>query len=105
MDHDVVAFYFCLPFGWSGSPGDFASVACSIPLWRRRHSSVDMGRGASQNCNSFLFSRDGIPVEPPMCNLREQIADCWEEGSRHNFGRNAASEAKLREWGNGERAN
>ena len=88
---DVVAFYLCLPFGWSGSPGEFASIARAIPKWHRSHAPSDPSWNSCHNFSSFLFVDDGIPVGPSLGNREEQSTSCLEEGANLTFGIDAVS--------------
>ena len=60
LDFDLVVGYLVLPFGWTGAPGIFASIAEIITRYHTLVCPSNMLWAGDRNCRSHLFADDGI---------------------------------------------
>ena len=81
LDFDLVVGYLVLPFGWTGAPGIFASIAEIITRYHTIVCPSDMLWAGDQNFRSHLFADDGILIEPELPDRLGQSAAVWEDGS------------------------
>ena len=101
LNYDIIVGYLVLPFGWTGAPGVFASIAEIITRFHNLSSPANPLWAGDHPFQSHLFVDDGILIEPDIAGRLEQSATTWECGSFLVIGNDALNEEKLRiegEW-------
>ena len=102
LSRDLICIYLVMPFGWNGSPANFARFGDAITLARQQ---CGLRRGDRHLHHSFrprTYADDGIFIEINARRRLNATAACWGFFAKCILGLGATSDGKLAQEGTWE---